>query len=132
MMRGHRPVTAMAAIKPFTKELFMKRQLLSIAAASLLFASVGVASAQTTTTTTWSTENGNAIREYSTTQKYESFRDPAMHPNAGMALPGTVTLYPLPDTVQVPSRETYSYGIINDRPVVVERTTRKVVHTWDQ
>jgi hypothetical protein len=110
----------------------MKRSLLSIAAASLLFASVGLASAQTTTsTTTWTTEHGNAIREYSTTQKYQSFSDPNLRPNAGMALPGTVTLYPLPDTVQVPSRETYSYGIVNDRPVVVERSSRKVIHTWD-
>jgi hypothetical protein len=24
----------------------------------------------------------------------------------------------------------YSYGIVNDHPVAVERTTRQVVHTW--
>jgi hypothetical protein len=37
----------------------------------------------------------------------------------------------LPDTLKVPSADRYSYGIVNDRPVVVERTSRKVIHTWE-
>jgi hypothetical protein len=111
----------------------MKKSLLSIAAASLLLAGVGLASAQTTTntTTSWTSDQGAAITKYSTTEKYTSFRDPSLKPSVGMALPGTVTLYPLPQTVQVPSADTYSYGIVNDHPVVVERTTRKVIHTWE-
>ena len=40
-------------------------------------------------------------------------------------LPGTVTLYPLPDTMKVPEADHYSYGIVNDHPIVVERTTRR-------
>ena len=47
-----------------------------------------------------------------------------------MALPSTVTIYPLPDTVKVMPADRYSYGIVNDHPVAVERTTRQVVHTW--
>jgi hypothetical protein len=110
----------------------MRRSLFSIVAASVLLASVGTASAQTTTsTTTWTNDQGTTFREYSTSKKYGSFSDPTLKPDVGMALPGTVTLYPLPETIKVPSPDTYSYGIINDRPVVVERTTRKVVHTWD-
>ena|SRR5471032_2673026 len=111
----------------------MKKALVSIAAASLLLTSVGLASAQTTTntTTTWTTDQGSAISQYSTTQKYTSFSDPSLKPSVGMALPGTVTLYPLPQSVQVPSADTYSYGIVNEHPVVVERTTRKVIHTWE-
>ena len=54
-----------------------------------------------------------------------------MTPSIGMALPDKVTIYPLPETMKVPSAENYSYGMINDRPVVVERSSRKVVHTWD-
>jgi hypothetical protein len=110
----------------------MRRSLFALAAASVFVAGAGLASAQTTTTTTstWTNEQGPAITQYSTTQHYSSFSDPALKPNIGMELPGTVTLYPLPDTVKVPEADHYSYGIINDHPVVVERTTRKVVHTW--
>jgi hypothetical protein len=109
----------------------MRRSLFAIVTASVFVAGVGLASAQTTTTTTtWTTNQGPAITQYSTTQHYSSFTDPALQPTVGMALPSTVTLYPLPDTVQVPNPESYSYSIINNQPVVVERTTRRVVHTW--
>ena len=110
----------------------MNKSLLSIAAAAVLLAGVGVASAQTstTTTTTWTNAYGTQIREYSTTQKYDSYSDPAYKPQIGMALPGTVTVYPLPSTVVVPQRDTYSYGIINNNPVVIERDSRKVIHLY--
>jgi hypothetical protein len=114
----------------------MKRSLFSIVTASVFLASVGLAAAQTSTTststTTWTNDQGSMIREYSTTKHYNSFSDPSLKPNVGMELPGTVTIYPLPDTMKVPDADHYSYGIVNDRPVVVERTTRKVVHTWDK
>jgi hypothetical protein len=114
------------------EETPMRRSLFTIVTASVLLAGSGLAAAQTTTTTTtWTTDHGTAIREYSTTQKYTSFSDPALKPNVGLVLPGTVTLYPLPETMKVPLADTYSYSIINDRPVVVERTTRKVIHTWE-
>jgi hypothetical protein len=112
----------------------MNRSLFSIVAASAFLVSVGLASAQPTTTTTsattWTPEQGTAITTYSTTQKYTSFSDPTLKPTVGMALPSTVTIYPLPDTVKVMPADRYSYGIINDHPVAVERTTRQVVHTW--
>ena len=110
----------------------MRRSLFSIVTASVFVASVGLASAQTTTSTTstWTQDQGPMIHQYSTTQHYSSFSDPSLKPDVGMELPGTVTLYPLPDTMKVPEADHYSYGIVNDHPVVVERTTRKVVHTW--
>jgi hypothetical protein len=100
---------------------------------SAFLAGAGVASAQTsaTTTTTWTNDQGTTIREYSTTKKYTSFSDPTLKPNVGVALPETVTLYTLPDTIKVSEPDRYSYTIINGEPVVVERTTRKVVHTWE-
>jgi Protein of unknown function (DUF1236) len=112
----------------------MRRPLLSIAAASMLLAGVGVASAQMTsssTTTTWTNEEGAGLRQYSTTRHYQSYSDPQWHAEVGVELPSTASVYPLPDSMQVPSTERYSYSIINNQPVVVERTTRKVVHTWD-
>jgi Protein of unknown function (DUF1236) len=110
----------------------MRRSLFSIVTASALLAGTGLASAQTTTTTTntWTPAQGAAITQYSTTQKYQSFSDPSMTPTEGMVLPGTVTMYPLPQTMDVPTPDRYSYSIINNQPVVVERTSRKVIHTW--
>jgi hypothetical protein len=112
----------------------MRKTLFSMVTASVLLAGAGLASAQTTTstTTTWTADQGTTIREYSTTQKYSSFSDPSFKPNVGMALPGTVTVYPLPETMKIPDADRYSYGIINDHPVVVERTSRKVIHTWEE
>lgn len=110
----------------------MKKSALSLFAASMLIAGVGLASAQTsTTTTTWTTDQGAAITAYSTTQKYTSFNDPALKPAIGMALPGAVTVYPLPGTVTVTTPERYSYGIVNGHNVIVDRSTRQVVHTWN-
>lgn len=108
----------------------MRKSLLTIAAAALL-ASAGLASAQTTTTTTtWTTEQGPALRTYSTTEHYTNYSDPALRPSVGTMLPTGVQIYPLPQMFAAPDRETYSYGIVNDNPVIVERTTRKVIHTW--
>jgi hypothetical protein len=109
----------------------MKRFLLPLVAAGALLSAGGAVMAQTsTTTTTWSDNYGPAITQYSTTQNYASFNDPAVQPNVGYVVPQTVTVYPLPPTVAVPEPDRYSYTIINNRPVVVERTTRRVVHTW--
>jgi hypothetical protein len=113
----------------------VKKTLLSLAAASAIFAGIGLANAQTTTTTStnteWTKENGTTITEYSKTKNYGSVNDPSLKPTMDMELPGTVTLYPLPETMKVPSAERYRYSIINDHSVVVESTTRKVVHSWD-
>jgi hypothetical protein len=110
----------------------MRKSLFSIATAALLVSGAGLASAQTTTTTTtqWTAADGTAMTQYSTSQKYQSFSDPTLTPSVGMVLPGTVTVYPLPTTVVAPMPGTYSYSIINNQPVVVDTTTRKVVHTW--
>ena len=111
----------------------MRKPLFSIVAASVLVAGVSVASAQssTTTTTTWSDDAGSTMREYSTTRHYRSYDDPSWHAELGSELPSSVTTYPLPDTMHVPAAERYSFGIVNNNPVVVERTTRKVIHTWE-
>jgi len=110
----------------------MRTSLLSLAAAALLLTGASIASAQTTTTTTttWTTDQGAVIREYYTTRHDSPFIDPAMKPVVGMTLPGTVTLYPLPETMKIPEPDRYSYSIINGQPVVVERTNRRVIYTW--
>lgn len=110
----------------------MRKSWISIVSASALLASAGVASAQTTTTTTttWTPQEGTAITQYSTTQHYQAYSDPGLQPSVGAVLPPAVTVYPLPPTVAVPAPQQYSYSIVNNQPVVVERTTRRVVHVW--
>jgi hypothetical protein len=117
------------------KEIPMKKTLLSFAAASAIFAGIGLANAQTSATTStnteWTKDNGTTITEYSKTKNYGSVNDPSLKPTVGMELPGSVTLYPLPETMKVPSADRYRYSIINEHPVVVESTSRKVVHSWE-
>jgi hypothetical protein len=114
------------------QETSMRNSLFAIVTASAFLAGAGLASAQTTTTTTqWTPDQGSTITQYSSTQHYKSFSDPTMKPTVGMALPSGVTVYPLPDTMKVERPERYSYGIVNNDPVVVDRSSRKVIHTWN-
>jgi hypothetical protein len=111
----------------------MRKPLLSIAAASVLMAGVGLAYGQstTTTTTTWNDDEGTMLRQYSTTRHYNSVEVPSWQPSVGAELPSSVTVYPLPETMRVPAPQRYAYGMVNNNPVVVDKTTRRVVHTWE-
>lgn len=110
----------------------MRKSLFSVVAAAMLIAGGNVYAVEktTTTTTTWTNEQGNMIREYSTTKHYDSFNDPKVEVRVGSELPSTIELYSLPETIKVPDDKQYSYSIVNGRPVVVETTTRKVIHSW--
>lgn len=110
----------------------MRKILLSIAG-SVLWVGIGVAAAQTAALPPagWTPEQGIAIRAYAESQKEPPFIDPNLKLSVGMELPANVTLYPVPETLKLPSAELYTYGIVNDRPLVVNRTTRKVVHIWE-
>ncbi len=107
----------------------MRKVLLSMATASALLVSAS-AFAETTTTTTWTAADGTVIKEYSTTQKYEPVAVPDFNAEVGVVLPQNVKVYSLPNTVKVQDPDRYSYTIINDQPVVVERSSRRVVHVW--
>ena len=107
----------------------MRKILLSMATASALLVSAS-AFAETTTTTTWTAADGTVIKEYSTTQKYEPVAVPDFNAEVGVVLPQNVKVYSLPNTVKVQDPDRYSYTIINDQPVVVERSSRRVVHVW--
>jgi hypothetical protein len=49
----------------------------------------------------------------------------------GEEAPSGMTLHEIPDSMKVHSAERYRYGIINDRPVVVEQSSHKIVHSWE-
>jgi hypothetical protein len=84
----------------------------------------------TTTTTSWTNDQGTVLREYSTTKHYPSYNNQGASVVIGSTLPGAVTVYPLPGTVKVEHPDRYDYAIVNEHPVVVERQTRRVIHTW--
>jgi hypothetical protein len=110
----------------------MKTAHLSVVAAVLLVSVGGAYAAEvtTTTTTTWTNEQGAMVREQAVTKHYDNVNDPKITVTEGTELPQAVTLYALPDTIKVPEPERYSYVIVNDHPVVVEKRTRRVVHVW--
>ena len=99
--------------------------------ACTLSASSAIAQTTTTTTTTsWSDDQATTLNQSYTTSHYSVVTDPNLQTSVGTVLPGTVTFYPLPSTISVQNPDQYSYSVINNHPVVVERTTRRVVHTW--
>jgi ABC-type glycerol-3-phosphate transport system substrate-binding protein len=105
-----------------------------IVAAALMAAPLGAALAQSTTTTTttesWSPDQGQELTKTWTSNKYTSTTVQNFQPEVGVEVPTTVTAYPLPQNITIPDRERYSYTVIDNRPVVFDTTTRKVVHTW--
>jgi hypothetical protein len=110
----------------------MRKPLFSIVVAAALLSGAGMAYAGTTTTSTtsWTNEQGDVIREYSTTKHYSSVDDPNIQVQVGQTLPSTVKVYSLPETVKVEDPDRYSYVIVNDHPVVLERSSRRIVHLW--
>jgi hypothetical protein len=109
----------------------MKRSLLSGIAAAVMISGAAFAQSTTSTTTTWSDEYGNIIREEVTTRKFEPIVDPKMTVTIGASLPQTVTtLHPLPSTIRVEKPERYAYVVVNDDPVIVERESRRIVHVY--
>jgi hypothetical protein len=99
----------------------------------MLFACVGIAAAQNEApaTPSWAPAQGQTLITTYTERHYVPYNDPSLSPEAGMVLPETVRVYPMPDSMNGAAYSSYSYGMVNDHPVVVETTTRRVVHTWD-
>lgn len=109
----------------------MKRSTIGVAAIALLFSGAALADTTTKTTVTFTNQDGAMIREQSVTKHYSSLNDPKIIVREGVEVPANATLYPLPDTVRVEEPARYSYVIINDKPIVVERTSRRVVRVFD-
>lgn len=115
----------------------MKRFFLySVAITVLLSATAGGATAQhhhDGDTPTFTSEHRQMLQEHSSHQHYNSFRDPHFHAHAGAIVPEAVELHPLPDTLatRMPQGSHYEYGVVNDRPVIVDHSSRRVIHHFD-
>lgn len=99
----------------------MKMHLTTAAAGLLLLAGIGAAAAQDVII---QPEQETVIREYVHKQPLASVKVPGIELNIGTALPDTVELHEVPD-VQ------YRYVVIDNRTVIVDPGTRKIVKVID-
>ncbi|MFN4922148.1 DUF1236 domain-containing protein [Bradyrhizobium sp.] len=78
-------------------------------------------------------EHGAILHEHASSQHFDSVHEPGFHAEVGGHLPGSVSLHPLPDrfVTQVPGAHAYQYGIVNDRRVIVEPRSRRIMHVYD-
>jgi hypothetical protein len=102
------------------------RKFLGVLAASFLLTGAALAQTSTTTTTTSqtiTTEQAGKIRTYVQKEKKPSVKIQEQV-SVGSTLPGTTQFYTFPDDVGV---KNYRYSIINDRTVIVDPSTRRVI-----
>ncbi|MGX9571865.1 DUF1236 domain-containing protein [Mesorhizobium sp. f-mel] len=95
----------------------MKVRLSTAAAGFLLLAGIGAAAAQDVII---APEQETVIREYVKKQPLASVELPEVELNIGSTLPETVELHEVPDTE-------YRYVVVDNRTVVVDPGTRKIV-----
>ena len=74
----------------------------------------------TTTTTTLSPEERTTVREYVTQHNYPSVRVDHFDVGVGAVVPPNVTFYDVPNM-------RYRYTIVNDRRVIVDPETRRII-----
>ena len=99
----------------------MKMHLTTAAAGFLLLAGIGAAAAQDVII---QPEQETVIREYVHKQPLASVEVPGVELNVGTALPDTVELHEVPN-VQ------YRYVVVDNRTVIVDPGTRKIVRVLD-
>jgi len=79
--------------------------------------------AQTSTTTTITTDQQSKVKTYVMKEKPASVKVTETV-NVGAALPSSVTLHTLPSDVGVTQ---YRFAVVNDKTVLVEPSSRKIV-----
>ena len=99
----------------------MRMHLTSVAAAALLLASVGAVAAQDVIITP---EQDTVVREYVKKQPLASVKIPGVELNIGTALPDTVELHEVPNVK-------YRYVVVDNRTVLVDPGTRKIIKVYD-
>ncbi|MER9331869.1 DUF1236 domain-containing protein [Mesorhizobium sp. M0152] len=99
----------------------MRIHLTGAAAAFVLLAGVGAAAAQDVVI---QPEQETVIREYVKKQPLASVKLPGVELNVGTALPDTVEMHEIPNVK-------YRYVVVDNRTVVVDPGTRKIVKVLD-
>ncbi|MBZ9882784.1 MULTISPECIES: DUF1236 domain-containing protein [unclassified Mesorhizobium] len=99
----------------------MKMHLTSAAAGFLLLAGIGAAAAQDVVI---APEQETVIKEYVHKQPLASVKIPGVELNVGSTLPDTVELHEVPNVK-------YRYVVVDNRTVIVDPGTRKIVKVID-
>ncbi|MBZ9849251.1 DUF1236 domain-containing protein [Mesorhizobium sp. CA14] len=99
----------------------MKMHLTSAAAGFLLLAGIGAAAAQDVVI---APEQETVIKEYVHKQPLASVKIPGVELNIGSTLPDTVELHEVPNVK-------YRYVVVDNRTVIVDPSTRKIVKVLD-
>lgn len=81
---------------------------------------------------TFSHEHGAMLREHAASHRYRSHHDPHAQLQIGATLPHSVQLHDLPDAFRsrYPHAHSYRYGIVNDRHVIVDPSSRRIVYVY--
>ena len=98
-------------------------RLLSVVAVAALASGSAWAQSSTTTTTTITTDQAAKVKTYVMKEHKPSVKFSGTVA-VGTALPADVEFYALPDEVGV---DQYRYTVVNDRTVLVEPSTRKII-----
>ena len=93
---------------------------LAIACSGIAVAQTEVTRTTTTTTTTLSPEERTTVHEYVTRDTRASMRVDNFDVSVGAVVPPNVTFYEVPNM-------RYRYTIVNDRRVVVDPVTRRII-----
>jgi hypothetical protein len=99
----------------------MKLRLTSAAAGIALLAGIGVAGAQDIIITP---EQDTVIREYVKKEPLASINLPGIELNIGSRVPDTVEVRKIPDV-------DYEYTVVENRTVLVEPGTRKIIKVYE-
>ncbi|MGX9148372.1 DUF1236 domain-containing protein [Mesorhizobium sp. 128a] len=99
----------------------MRTQLITVGAALMLLAGAGVAAAEDVIITP---EQDTVVREYVKKQPLASLKLPGVELKVGTALPDTVELREVP-------KVKYRYVVIDNRTVLVDPGTRKIIKVYD-
>lgn len=120
----------------------MKHNLLAAAAVLGLLSSIGTAVAQAPghheterhgNAVVFAPQHGHMLREHASSHHYRSAHHPEFRADVGSSVPQAVELHALPDDLarDVPGARSYRYAVINDRHVVVDPGSRRIMHRFD-
>ncbi|MBZ0209668.1 MAG: DUF1236 domain-containing protein [Hyphomicrobium sp.] len=81
-------------------------------------------------TNTYTPAHGHMLREHGHSHGFASTHHRDFKVQVGAILPHSARFHPLPDDLvrQVPGARRHQYSIVNDRHVIVDPRTRRIVH----
>jgi hypothetical protein len=105
----------------------MKSLMKGALAAAVLAGTAGIAAAQTAVVIELSPDQRTSVYRSITRERIAVAPPAEFRARVGVEVPESVELYPLPETVEVPTIRRYRYTVIDDQVVLVDPGTHRVV-----